>query len=195
MSIFCPECNSEMYITDGYFVCHSCGCVDMAKVQYITEYYNRDTARIVYKQLIFYKRSNYFIHVLKMMTCKEMYTDTKIYKIAKRLKKSKIKNIEKIKKWLKLKKYNNYIKYIYNIYFFAYDKKLIDLTNTEYQNIISDFKKYDRLYCKKISTRNQLNYNFIIYKLFSKRKYSTTNILLPRTLDKLNDTYDTLYLT
>jgi len=180
-------------MTDGYPVCHDCGNVDMTRVLYVPDFYSNGTSRFIYKQIVIYKRRNYFESVLKFTTCKEIMTSKRINIIAKELKKSKIKDINEIKKWMKLKKYNKQVKFIYSIYFLAYGVKLLDISYSQYDQVIRCFNDIDLIYKNKIGKRNQLNYNYIIYKIFDKLNIETKHVLLPKTFDKLELQFDKLY--
>lgn len=186
----CNECDIEVHYIDGYRTCMGCGIIDMGDCEYVTEYIS-STSRLNYKPQIYYKRINYFIKLLDRLIVSTGMNNKTITNISSQLRDTNIRNISDIKTWLKYNKYNKYVKYIYIIYNNAYNEKLISLTTRQYDKVLDDFKKYDREF-NKTGCRNQLNYNFIIYKLFEHNQIDNTNILLTCTAHRLNLRYNNL---
>ena len=181
--MFCEDCDIDYTLIDGYPTCTNCGNAIM-EPQLITEYNNIDSGRMTVKHIHIYKRFNYFNKLLTKLNGSICSYDTEYYILIEKLKKLNKMDIFELKRWLKSNRYNRYTTYIYNIYKLAYGDQLIKLNDHERINVIKAFQSIDRNY-RKLKHRNQLNYNFIFYKIFQKYGLDNSNIILPRTIHKL----------
>lgn len=180
---------------DGYPTCVECGQVNVYQVDYVIDRFNTN-GNYKYNSQIMYIRSNYFKIILKNLNGDfvDSYIDSQLKSIATTLKAKNIQDLFKIKKYMKLNNLNKYIKYIYRIYYFAYGIKLIDLSENQIQMIVDDFHTFNKKYVSTVKKRNQLNYNFIISKLFENRNIDNKNILLPASANRLNKIYNDIYI-
>lgn len=186
----CSNCESnEIYQIDGYQTCTDCGCMDINRPQLVHEY--AIAKRVQFKPVIIYHRCNYFTELLQCMTIRKSCHDLPIKVVISNLKKKPKQTIKQIKQYLKQSNLQKYNKYIYYIYYQLYGVNLINVTNKQYNRIIHDFKTYDRTF-RLTNKRNQLNYQFIIYKLFTKRGIPTDHIIIPKTVQKLEATFNLL---
>lgn len=185
----CPECLIDMIMCDGYPTCDNCGICDISNVQLVMDYSSYQDGTFYYKQNVIYKRCEYFQTILKWITCIEIMNNEKIQEIVQKLKKYKKKSIYELRTWLKSHDYNKMVKYIYSIYKLAYNEVLNPLSHINFRKILKLFDNFNKRYKDQIGKRNQLNYYFIIYKLFEETGISNKNIILPKTYKKLNKQY------
>lgn len=190
----CNNCSSEeIYLTDGFDVCHDCGSFNASHPILIPNFQTRENTRLIYIPKIIYKRINYFSDLLGCMTNRRKCYDEKYINIVKKLGKyKKTLKLRDIKKLLKKNKCERYNKYIYGIYYDLYKINLIEISNNDYYGLLVDFKNFNIKYIHQIKKRNQFNYPFIMSKLFEKRNISVQHLMLPKTIDKLEEKYNLL---
>jgi hypothetical protein len=189
--MFCCA-DQDLIIIEGYQTCVSCGCVNFHCPELVHNPYANYSSYMPFK--IEYERINYFLTILNNIL--GGYVDCAVEHKLKEIKEllPDIDDIYKIKKWMKNNRYNKEIKYIYRLYYLKFDKKAVEMDSEDIEQIYNEFLEFDLRYNLRIQKRNQLNYNFIIYKLCEKLGIDNSKILLPKSKAKLEQIYNSIYI-
>ena len=172
------DCQHDNQIIDGTYTCINCGIV--------SGYVFSD----IYappKMYHIYHRINYFREKLRLLTGQKQSTSVKYQNMLNHLKTIKFDSVFELRKLLKLHNYNNFYKYIYNIYFDIKGTRLIKLTNSQTDLMVTKFLPIEREFKKIYKNKsNLLSYNIILYCLLKHYGHSCHQyVVLPKNSTKL----------
>tara|TARA_R110002153_G_scaffold83478_3_gene209865 strand:+ start:1154 stop:1801 length:648 start_codon:yes stop_codon:yes gene_type:complete len=156
------DCNNKIFIPDNnnyYLVCNKCGTVKDTIRHNIMTYEEKQSLRYTPKR--YYKRSAYLRTKINniIKSKKPVLPDEHIKKIKKKIKKINMTSLIKYMKKHKLKKYDP-VKSI----FLIKNIKPINLCSFDFDKLIHDFNKKEKIY--RDNNYNRFNYNFVLLKIF-----------------------------
>lgn len=172
----CDECGNLLTIDNYFYVCTECGTMDVSNPL------SNDDEYICVSKKTLYKRRNYCIEKLKMMSCHKQSNSPKYMTMIEKLKDYEICDIHELKKLIKKLKYSVYYKYIYCIYKDLTGEKLIDLTYSDILKLSDNFVRIEGSFkLDQKNRKNMISYDLIIRNIMKEMGYRCyKNVIIPK---------------
>ena len=174
------DCEHDYLLTDVGYSCHKCGIVNGSK-------FIPTGSSIPKKNHHIYKRNNYFVEKMRLLTGIKQTTHPKYVEMINLFKKIKIANIKELKSLMKQNGYSKFYKYINTVWFDLTGEKLINLTYDDIKSLSFKFREFERKLKHELTDRvNFPNYNTIIYVFLKTNGYDFhQHIILPKNQELL----------
>ena len=170
------HCQQEMIYVSGFLTCTQCGLSDMNQQQFIF-----GSHRVYHNKYYPYKRSKYFRSKLYLITGKKQCWNAERYQLAlDTIRKYPFSNIKELHKILTQHNLGKLRKYVYNLFADVKGRRIIKINSFQSNQMLLQYKQFDRWYRTNIKRRNGINYNTMIYCLCKRNKIDNyQEIVLP----------------
>lgn len=182
-SSFSMCCNQDTVIIGSNRTCQVCGKSTEEFIFVI------QTESIRFRKRSVYKRIDYFVHLLKLITCQKVCVCPGYDAVLETLWREKFNNILELKAVMKAHKFNHYYPFIYLLFQDIKNECLINLSQKQFQSFVYIFRKAEWLFKTRAKDNNRHNfysYSSFIYCLLVDHKIKgSEHVILPVSTNQL----------